>query len=143
MKIKYKFTNDTNCFQTAQLGLLSKLDKAGLKLTSVKPLLLLADELDAIGYLEASSDKTLPLIQAAIEAAPALLPLAGLAVNVPSGALFAGAFASVIGAGAALFLIPDNTVTDIALQTALVIPLGLVLPGALFVGGTVLSKLKL
>ena len=136
--------NTFSCFlrQTAQLGLLTKLEKAGYTLTSAKPLLLKAEELDAIGYLEASSDKVLPLVATAIELAPALIPLAGPLLNVPSTLLFAGAAASLGGAGAAVALIPDDSVTNIALQTALAIPLGTVLPGALVVGGTVLSKIE-
>ena len=38
--------------------------------------------------------------------------------------------------------IPDDTTTNIALQTALAVPLGVILPGALGVGGVLLSKLK-
>ena len=52
--------------KTAQLGLLSKLDKAGVKLSTVAPLLIKADELDLLGLLAASSDKILPLAVTAI-----------------------------------------------------------------------------
>ena len=105
-------------------------------------MLLKAEELDAIGYLEASSDKVLPLVATAIELAPSLIPLAGPLLNVPSTLLFAGAIASLGGAVAAVTFIPDDSVSNIALQTALAIPLGTILPGALVVGGTVLGKLE-
>jgi hypothetical protein len=102
----------------------------------------LADDLDALGYLEASSDKVLPLVAKAIELAPGLLPLAGAAVRIPSVALFGGAFASLAGAVALVTAIPDDSVTNIALQTTLAVPLGVILPATCFIGGTVLSKLK-
>ena len=145
----YLLTHVLICFfphllraQTAQLGLLTKLERAGYTLTSAKPLLLKAEELDALGYLEASSDKVLPLVATAIELAPALIPLAGPLLNIPSTLLFAGAAASLGGAAAAVALIPDDSISNIALQTALAVPLGTLLPGALVVGGTVLGKIE-
>lgn len=48
--------------QTAQLGLLTRLENAGFTLSTAAPLLKLVDEQDLIGYLEASSDKVLPLV---------------------------------------------------------------------------------
>jgi len=128
--------------KTAELGLLSKLDKAGFTLTTAKPLLKLADEVDALGYLEASSDTVLSLAGTAIETAPALLPLAGAALKAGPTPLYLGAAASAGAAAAIIFAVPDETVTDIAIQTASMIGLGLVLPGALTVGGTLLSKIS-
>eukprot|EP01038_Epipyxis_sp_PR26KG_P006915 gene6915-9468_t len=128
--------------KTSQLGLLSRLEKAGFKLSSAKPLLKLADEQDLIGVLEASSDKVLPLIATAIESAPALLPIAGSVLKLPSTTLFGGAAASLAAAGLVIVSIPDDSVLSIAEQVALVIPLGAIIPGALGVGGLLLSKLK-
>lgn len=128
--------------KTSQLGLLSKLERSGIKLSTAKPLLVLADELDLIGVLEASSEKVLPLIAKGVELAPALLPLAGVAVKTPPTTLFGGAVASLAAAAAVLSLIPDDSIGNIALQTALVVPLGVLLPGALAAGGAILSKLK-
>merc|ERR1711988_1422762 len=120
--------------KTAQLGLLSKLDKAGVKLSTVAPLLVKADELDLLGVAAASSDKILPLAVTAVEAAPALLPIAGGVVKAGPTPLLAGAVASLGAAGAVLAAIPDDSVTNIALQTALVVPLGAIIPGASLVG---------
>ena len=103
---------------------------------------MLADENDLIGVLEASSDKVLPIVATGIELAPALLPLAKVALKLPSTTLYAGALASIAAAGAAVYLIPDDSIVEIAAQTALAIPLGAILPGALGVGGFLLSKLK-
>ena len=118
------------------------MERAGIKLSTAKPLLVLADELDLLGVLEASSDKVLPLVAKGVELAPALLPLAGAAVKTPPTTFFGGAVASLAAAVAVLSVIPDDSVGSIALQTALFIPLGVLLPGGLAVGGAVLSKLK-
>jgi hypothetical protein len=126
--------------QTARLGLLSRLEKAGFTLTSAVPLLRFAEEKDVIGVLEASSDKLLPLIGQAIETAPALLPLAGLALKTPPVVLFAGAAGSAAAAAALIFVVPDDSVANVALQTALAVPLGVLLPGALGITGALLGK---
>jgi len=67
--------------KTAQLGLLSRLDNAGLSLSKTAPLLKKADELDLLGVLAASSDKVLPLLVTAVDTAPVLLPIAGAALK--------------------------------------------------------------
>jgi len=128
--------------KTAQLGLLTKLEKAGFTLTSAKPLLKLADKYDAIGVLIASNEKVLPLIAKGVELAPALLPIAKVAVNTPPTSLYAFAAASLVAAGAAISVIPDVTVTDYALQTVIAVPLGVIVPGACVVGATLLGKLN-
>ena len=128
--------------KTAQLGLLSRLDKAGFKLSTAKPLLKKADELDVLGVLEASSDKVLPLLATVIDLAPGLLPLAGPAFNTPPSVLFATGFASLAAAFAVITVIPDNTVSDVALQTALVIPLATLIPAVTLIGGGALSKIS-
>ena len=81
-------------------------------------------------------------MSAAIDAAPALLPLAKIAVNTPPPVLYAGALASAAAAAAVVYAVPDDSVANIALQTVAAFPLGVLLPGALFIGGSVLSKLK-
>ncbi len=128
--------------KTAQLGLLTKLEKAGFTLTSAKPLLKLADKYDVLGVLIASNEKVLPLIAKGVELAPALLPLAKVAVNTPPSALYAYAAASLAATGVALAVIPDVTVTDYALQTIVAVPLGAIVPGACVVGATLLGKLN-
>lgn len=103
---------------------------------------MLADDLDLLGVLEASSDKVLPLAATAIEAAPALLPLAGTALKQSPSTLYAGAALSAAAAVGLVAVVPDDSIASIALQTALAVPLGAILPGALGVGGLLLSKLK-
>ena len=127
--------------QTSQLGLLSKLEQAGFSLSTAKPLLVLADELDLLGILDAQSDKVLPLAAKAIDLAPSLLPLASTALNTPPAALFGGAAGSLAAAAALVAVVPDDSVASIAVQTFLAITLGAVLPGALGVGGFILSKI--
>jgi Protein of unknown function (DUF1118) len=128
--------------QTAQLGLLTRLENAGFTLTTASSLLIFADDNDLIGVLEASSDKVLPLIATGVDLAPSLLPLAAVALKTPPAVFFGGAAASAVAAAGAIFLIPDDSVLNIALQAAVAVPLGLLLPGGLTVGGVVLSKLK-
>lgn len=127
--------------KTSQLGLLTRLEKAGFTLSTAVPLLKLAEEKDLLGYLEASSDKVLPLIAKAIELSPSLLPLAAPALNAPPAVFFAGAAGSLGAAGLLIATVPDDSVTNVALQVAAGVPLGVLLPGALAVGGTLLGKL--
>ena len=128
--------------KTAQLGLLTKLERAGFTLTSAKPLLKLADKYDVIGVLIESNEKILPLIAKGVELAPALLPLAKVGVNTQPSALYAAAAASLVATGVVLAVIPDVTVTDYALQTLVAVPLGAIVPGACVVGATLLGKLN-
>ena len=128
--------------QTAQLGLLSKLDRAGVKLSTLGPLLKQADSLGALKLVEGKGEQLLPLINLAVDSAPALLPLAGGVVNGGPTPLLFAAFASLAAAVAVIGLVPDDSVTNIALQTLLAVPLGAIVPGAALVGAGVLSKLK-
>eukprot|EP00596_Hydrurales_sp_CCMP1899_P009120 CAMPEP_0119038946 /NCGR_PEP_ID=MMETSP1177-20130426/8159_1 /TAXON_ID=2985 /ORGANISM="Ochromonas sp, Strain CCMP1899" /LENGTH=170 /DNA_ID=CAMNT_0007002183 /DNA_START=111 /DNA_END=623 /DNA_ORIENTATION=+ len=128
--------------KTAQLGLLSKLENAGFTLTTAVPLLIFAEENDLIGVLEASSEKVLPLIGTAIELAPGLLPFAAIALNTKPTVFFGAAAASAGAAAAAVFLIPDDNIALIAAQTLLALPLGVLLPGGLAVGGLVVGKIE-
>lgn len=95
--------------QTSQLGLLTRLEKAGFTLKTAVPLLIKADELDVLGILESSSDKVLPLVAQGIEVAPALLPLAATALNTPPSTYYAGAAASLLAAVGILNAIPDDS----------------------------------
>ena len=122
---------------------MSRLEKAGFTLSSAIPLLKLADDVDLLGVLDASSDNLLPIVGAAIEASPKLIPLAATALNIPPSTYFAAAAALLLVAAGILAVIPDDSVGTVALQTALVIPLGLLLPGALGATGVILSKLKI
>ena len=123
------------------MGLLTKLEGAGLKLSSVKPLLVLADKLDALGIAEASADKILPLAAKAVDLAPALIPIAGAAIKTPSSTFFGGAAASLVAA-VAVSSLPDDSVLSVAAQTAVTVALGGILPVVLGAGGVVVSKLK-
>lgn len=122
--------------------MLTRLENAGFTLTTAADLLIFADENDLIGVLEASSDKVLPLIATGVDLAPSLLPLAAVALKTPPTAFFGGALASLAAAAGVILLIPDDSVLNVALQAVLVVPLGVLLPGGLGLGGVVLSKLK-
>lgn len=120
---------------------MTKLEKAGFKLSTAAPLLKKADELDALGILEASNEKVLPLVATAIDSAPSLIPLAALALKQSPSVLTAGAIASFSAAAALVTFVPDDSVSNIALQTFFGILLGAILPGGLFIGSFVLGKL--
>lgn len=122
--------------------MLTRLENAGFTLTTAAPLLIFADENDLLGVLEASSDKVLPLVAQAIDLAPGLLPIAAIALKTPPPVFFGAAAASAAACVGAILLIPDDSIASIAAQVALAVPLGLLLPGGLTVGGVVLSKLK-
>jgi Protein of unknown function (DUF1118) len=126
--------------QASRLGLLSKLEQAGLTLRDVEKLLPVLDELDAIGITQALSKDLMPLAPTALAAAPALLPLAAGALGIPPGLLYGAAAASLAAGAAAIALIPDDSVGSIALQAFLAVPLLVVLPGAAVVGANVLTK---
>jgi len=128
--------------KTSELGVLSKLEKSGLTLKKAAPLLVLADDLDLLGVADASKDKVLPLLDTAIDAAPALLPVAKTAINTSPITLVGGAVASAGAAYVVVSSIPDDNVSNIALQTAIAFPLGILLPVALLAGSAILSKLK-
>jgi hypothetical protein len=92
--------------------------------------------------LEASSEKVLPLIGTAIELAPGLLPFAAIALQTKPTVFFGAAAASAGACAAALFLIPDDNIALITVQTLLALPLGVLLPGGLAVGGLVVGKIE-
>lgn len=84
----------------------------------------------------------LPLAAKAVDLAPVLLPLADTALKTSPSVYFGAAGGSAIAALALIAIIPDDSVTSVALQAALGLPLGVILPAALAAGGVVLSKLK-
>lgn len=84
----------------------------------------------------------MPLIAKGIELSPQLLPLASTAIKTKPSTLTSVAFLSLAAGAAEIVLIPDNSVVSVALQTALFLPLGLILPGALVVGSALLKKLE-
>ncbi|CAM9848464.1 unnamed protein product [Discosporangium mesarthrocarpum] len=128
--------------QASKLGLLGKLEAAGLTLKDVERLLPLADELDVIGLAQGLGPSILPLAPKVLDAAPSLLPILSAALSIPAPTLFAGAAASVAAGVAVIIAIPDDSVTNIALQTFLAVPLVLIAPAAFAVGGVVLSSLS-
>ena len=122
--------------------MLSKLDKAGVKLTTLAPLLKQAEKLGALQLVEGKADKLLPVLNLAVDSAPALLPLAGSVLNGGPTPLYFLAVSSLAAAAAVIGLIPDDSVGNVALQTLLAVPLGAIVPAASLVGAAVLSKLK-
>jgi len=128
--------------KVAESGLLSKAQDAGITLSSLEPLLALAaDNPDILILVEASGPELLPLLPTLVDLAPGALPLLAAAVSIPTPVL-AGAGIGALGAAfAAVTAIPDDTVTNVALQTIIV---GLALPaaGASFAGAAILGQLK-
>ena len=82
------------------------------------------------------------MIGKAIDLSPALLPVAGAALKTPPTVLYGGAAASLAAAGALIAFVPDDSVLNVALQVGLGVTLGAILPGALGVGGFILTKIK-
>jgi len=127
--------------KVAKLGLLTKLEKAGLTLRDCGPLLVFAEENGLVGAIGELNDDLLPLLPTVVGAAPLALPLVGAAISLPAALFFALAAASVGGAFAVTAL-PDDSVTSVALQTFLAIPLATLFP-ILFGGlGVVSAKLN-
>ena len=123
----------------AKTGLLSKAERAGVKLADLEPLLLFAEENGLVGLLGDLNDDLLPLLPLLVRLAPLGLPVLSLALGL--GPLnFLLAIASFGGAFVVTGL-PDDSVTDVALQTLIAVPLATIFP-VLFGGlGLVSSKL--
>lgn len=127
--------------KVAESGLLSKAQKAGITLSKLEPLLELASEYpDILILVEASGPELLGVLPTVVELAPGALPLLAAAVSVPPPLIGAAGIAALGAAGGALYLIPDDSVTDVAIQT-LALGLSLPLAGAAFVGSAILGKL--
>ena len=84
----------------------------------------------------------LPLLETAIDLSPKLLPLAAPLLSIPPAALSAAAVASLALAGGLIFIVPDDSVVNIALQTAAGTLLGAIVPGACVVGSVILGKIN-
>jgi len=127
--------------KVAELGLLTKLEKAGLTLRDIEPVLVWAEDNGLVGAAGELQDDVLPLLPTLVSAAPLALPLVGAAVSIPALAFFALAAGSVGGAVVVTGL-PDDSVTSVALQTFVAIPLATLFP-ALFLGlGLVSAKIN-
>lgn len=125
----------------AKSGLLSKAQKAGISLSKLEPLLeLAASNPDILILVEASGPELLPLLPKLVDLAPPALPLLATAVSVPPPAIASAGIAALAAAGAALVLIPDDSIANVAAQT-LIVGLSLPLAGASFVGSALLGKL--
>jgi len=130
--------------KVANSGLLSKAQASGVSLSSLEPLLKFAGgNREIMILLEAATPEllALPILPKVIESAPAALPLLAAAIQVPTIVLQLAAVASLASAAAAVIIIPDDTVLQIAEQTLLVATLG-VLSVASAAGSVALSKAR-
>jgi len=127
--------------KVAQSGLLSKAQQAGLSLAKLEPLLAAAvDNPDILILVEAAGPDLLPLLPTLVSLAPPALPLLAAAVSVPP-ALIGSAGVGLLGAAyTALQVIPDDSVTNVALQTVLV-SVSLPLAAASLAGAAILGSL--
>mmetsp|Transcript_36376 Transcript_36376/g.79587 ORF Transcript_36376/g.79587 Transcript_36376/m.79587 type:complete len:194 (+) Transcript_36376:94-675(+) len=127
--------------QVAQAGLLSKAQASGISLTKLEPLLALAaGNKDVMILVESAGPELLPILPTVVEIAPGALPLLGAAIQLSPAALQVAGLASLAAAAGAVYLIPDDTVVEVATQTLAVGALGAA-AGASFVGSAVLGKL--
>lgn len=129
--------------KVANSGLLSKAQASGITLTKLEPLLKAAsDNKDIMILLEAAGPEALPILPKVVEIAPGALPLLAAAVQLSPGVLQGAAVASLAAAAAGVYIIPDDTVVQVAGQTLLVGILGVVAPAASIIGSIVISKIK-
>jgi hypothetical protein len=127
--------------RVAKSGLLSKAQEAGLTLSKLEPLLALAAEnKDILIIVEAATPELLPLLPKLVELAPGVLPLAAQLISVPPSVLFGLGLASLGGALGAVVVIPDDTILEVAAQTAAVGVLGAA-GAASFVGAAIITKI--
>lgn len=127
--------------KVAASGLLSKAQKAGITLTKLEPLLALAAENpDILILVEASGPELLAVLPSVVDLAPGALPLLAAAVGIPPALIQGAGVGALAAAGAAVYLIPDDSVTNVAIQT-LAVGLSVPVAGAAFVGSALLSKL--
>jgi len=133
--------------KVAQSGLLSKAAKQGITLSKLEPLILFAAQkgiLDEVLILtEAAGPEIIPLLPTVVNLAPAALPLLGLGLDILSPTLLqAVALASAAAAFGVVYIVPDDTIVEVALQTLTVVILGLTVPAASLGGAFLLGKLK-
>lgn len=127
--------------KVAASGLLSKAQQAGISLSKVEPLLALAAEYpDILILVEASGPDLLKILPTVVDLAPGALPLLATAIATPPAVLQGAGLGALIAAAAAVAIIPDDTVTNVALQT-LAVGLAVPLAGASLAGAAILSKL--
>ena len=131
--------------KVASSGLLSKASAAGITLSKVEPLIIIAAEkglLDEVLILtEAAGPDIIPLLPTVVDLAPQALPLLAIALDIPPAALGLASLASFAGAAALVGTVPDDTVIEVAAQTlgaALLATAGV----AAGVGAGVLGKVK-
>jgi hypothetical protein len=128
--------------KVAQSGLLSKAQEAGISLSKLEPLLALAAKDKSILILvEAATPELIPILPKLVDVAPAALPLLASAVAIPPFVLQGLGLASLGAAFAIVQVVPDDTVVEVALQTAAVGVLGVAAPAASFIGAAILGKL--
>lgn len=128
--------------QVAQSGLLSKAQAAGLTLSKLEPLLAIAaSNKDVLILVEAAGPELLPILPKVVELAPGVLPLAAQAIGIPPVVLQGLGLASLGAAVAAVVIIPDDTIVEVAAQTLAVGVLGVAAPAASFIGAAILSKI--
>jgi Protein of unknown function (DUF1118) len=127
--------------KVAQSGLLSKAQEAGLTLSKLEPLLAIAAEnKDVLILVEAATPEVLPILPKLVELAPGALPLLASAVTIPPGVLSVAGLGSLAAAAAAVVLIPDDTVLEVATQTLAVGAFGAAGVASL-AGSAILGKL--
>jgi Protein of unknown function (DUF1118) len=137
-----KVQNQRLLSQVAESGLLSKAQAAGITLSKLEPLLkLAASNPEILILVEASGPELLPLLPTIVDLAPAALPILASAVSVPPPLIGAVGVAALALAGAAVSVIPDDSVINIAVQT-LVVGLALPVAGASLAGAAFLGQLK-
>lgn len=127
--------------KVAASGLLSKAQAAGISLSKLEPLLALASEYpDVLILVEASGPDLLKILPTVVDLAPGALPLLATAITTPPAVIQGAGIAALIAAIGAVIVIPDDTVTNVAIQT-LAVGLALPVAGASIAGATILSKL--
>ena len=106
--------------KVASSGLLSKAQDAGITLTKLEPLLALSKDYPEVLVLaEAAGPDLLPLLPKIVDLAPGVLPLlaSGLKLANPN-TLSAASIAALGAAGALVVLVPDDSILEVAAQTA-------------------------
>ncbi len=127
--------------KVAASGLLSKAQAAGISLSKVEPLLALAAEYpDILILVEASGPDLLKILPTVVDLAPGALPLLATAIATPPAVIQGAGIGALVAAAAAVALIPDDSVTNVALQT-LAVGVAVPLAGASLAGAAILSKL--
>merc|ERR1711971_192488 len=127
--------------QVAESGLLSKAQDAGLSLSKLEPLLALAaDNPEVLILTEAATPEILPLLPKVVSLAPPVLPLLAQAISIPPVVISAAGIASLAAAAGVIFVIPDDTLLNIAGQTLAAGLLGGVGVASL-AGGVIIGKI--